>query len=168
MIVEKHPGRRLVGGASGVAGVLLALYAVAGLIPGFGKKFPLLPFFDRLYRPFHPLPVAVELVVAALLLFTCWAVLTAKPFARWLFLIGGWGGLVFTGAALWPGPRLKGMAEFAINAMIKKGELQEGATLSDLIQTFVPGWAYTAAGTFLVIWIGLLIVGTVSFARRKG
>lgn len=160
------PARKLLGAAALAAGAVLCAFALAGQVPAISGRLPLVPFFDRLLKPGHWLLLVTQAAAAALLAQSGWALRKAKSWSGWMFIGAGWGGLLFTLAALLPRRRLLGMAEFGRKALINKGQLPEEASLLDLVMTQVPGWALAGTGLFLAVWIGLLVYGTVCFWPR--
>ncbi len=169
---------RSVGLACIFVGVALAvLWLAIRIDPSLSQRFALLPFFDgplllSYERPYvtsltaslsRMTPVALHLVTALLLIVVGYLILARRRWAPVAFWVSGWGGLAFTLVAIWPGDRLHGKMAFALGAAKKRGMLGADGTLLDLI----PSSVLVAAGAFLVIWILLLVAGSVHLLRAR-
>jgi hypothetical protein len=161
----------LVGSASCVAGVVLAIFwllirfvpAVRAAIPSPLPGGPYLPFFDGL-RAWHGLNVGVtQLAIAAVLVLIGWGLLTRRRWAPLGFLLAGWGGLVFTVFAFWPGRSLRAMVGLAMAGARKQGAIGPDEGFLDL----VPAAAKAGVVVFVVVWLVLLVVGTVHVVRNR-
>ena len=155
---------KLVGGASCLAGVIAAVsWLLIRFVPAIQAQVPPLPFFDSI-RAWHGLAIgATQLVVGALLIVVGWALLRRLRWAPLAFLLAGWGGLVFTVFAFWPGQTIRSNVRLLMAFQRKTGALPEDATFLDLIPPSV------AAGVvvFVVVWLALLILGTVHVVRQR-
>ena len=161
----------LVGSASCVAGVVLAVFwllirfvpALRAAIPSPLPGGPYLPFFDGL-RAWHGLNIGItQLVVAVVLVLVGWGLLTRHRWAPLAFLLTGWGGLVFTVFAFWPGRSLRAMVGLAMASARKQGRIGPNEGFLDL----VPLGAKVGLVAFAVVWLVLLVVGTVHVIRNR-
>ena len=160
---------RVLGGLSGAAGVaLLAAVVLAQLSKGIARTLPVFPFFDTIAR-FHTPPAAVAAVALAglLLLIAAWGLFTRRRFVTWYFPAAGWIGFVVTIAAMWPRERLWNLLDFALKAGKESGRIPSKATVYDLIKATVPGWVWPTAVLALVVWVMLLVAGTVYLRRNR-
>lgn len=155
----------VVGWASAAAGgLLLLLWLQQRALPTLFAP-PAVPFFDRLvpWREFGVFAV-VHLAAALSLLAAGWAVLGARRFAPALFVLGGWGGTVFAFAALWPGD--------AVFFRLKTAALAARVPGADAVGRgefwrLISGGRLFGCGLFVVVWLALLVVGTVHLLRDR-
>jgi hypothetical protein len=160
---------RLLGALSGVAGIaLLAAVIGARMSREIARNLPVFPFFDTIAR-FSTPPTAVVAAVLAgvLLLIAAWGLFARRRFVTWYFPAAGWIGFLVTIAAMWPRQRLWGLLDFALKAGKESGRVPSKATVYDLIQATVPGWVWPTAIGFLVVWVLLLVSGTVYLRRNR-
>ncbi|UCF68339.1 MAG: hypothetical protein JSV80_03315 [Acidobacteriota bacterium] len=155
---------RLIGATSLSVGVLLLLLRVAIVFqPALARRVPPLPFFDRLALVDRA-PMTVVLLVSALLLMVAgWSTLSRRRSAVPLFIAGGWGAVLFTGFAIWPGDDLRFRASSAVNWAKRSGTLPPDGTFWDL----VPASVYIGVIVFALVWLALLLVGTIHLLRQR-
>ncbi len=176
---EAESWGRVLGLLTVFTGVLVGgLWIVARVAPG-AIPVGAIPFFDYLV-PWRRPPGAdfrqivrlwkvftwTHLAVAVLLLLSGGLLLARRRMARLLWPLTGWGGLVLAIAALWPREHLLGMMSFGLAALKKQGAAPADATLWDLVAATVPWWAFAGAVVFFVLWVFLLVAGTVHLFRR--
>jgi hypothetical protein len=154
-----------------------AAAAAVGLLSGWvllalSKRGVLIPFYGSLRSPSSPGIALVVLCCCALLAVTGWALMGQRRIAVPLFLLGGWLGLVNSAAMLWPYERLRKLAQFALQTAKHRGVVGEDATLTDLVKSQLPPGSFSmlvgACGAVLVIWLVLLIAGSVHLVRQRG
>jgi hypothetical protein len=155
-----------VGSVVAVCSLIAALALLVELVLAFVAPslvpVEIMPFFDRLRVPTHP-PLAATMGLACACLATTGILLLRRSRrAPLAFLLLGWGGMVFTVAALWPGERLRFMMNLAVTNAQRQGALPD-TTFMDL----VPANAISAALAFGVIWLLLLIAGSVHVLRQR-
>ena len=160
---------RVLGGLSGAAGLaVLGAVVAAQLSPAIAKKLPVFPFFDTIARfSTPPAAVAAAALAGVLLLVAAWGLFTRRRFVTWYFPAAGWIGFLVTIAAMWPRERLWGLAEFGLKAAQQSGRISSKATVSDLIRATVPGWVWPALILTIVLWVLLLVAGTVYLRRNR-
>ncbi len=158
------PTGLVVGSASAFFGAVLLLVWVQQRVAPQLLRLPPVPFFDRLTLSdrMSALPVA-QLVAALALLAAGFAVLGRRRLAPVLFTLLGWGGLIFTVAAVWPGEGLRFKMRTAVNFAQKNGAAGTDATFWDL----VPSRYAWGAGAFAALWLGLLLAGTIHLLRSR-
>jgi hypothetical protein len=159
----------VLGTLSAVAGIaLLAAVVTAQISKAAARKLPVFPFFDGIAR-FNTPPAAVVAAALAglLLLIAAWGLFARRRFVTWYFPAAGWIGFLVTIAAMWPRERLWGLLEFALKAGKESGRVPSKATVYDLIRATVPGWVWPTAVLALVVWVLLLVAGTVYLRRNR-
>ncbi len=160
---------RVLGALSGAAGLaVLGAVVAAQLSPAIAKRLPVFPFFDTIARfSTPPAAVAAAALAGVLLLVAAWGLFTRRRFVTWYFPAAGWIGFLVTIAALWPRERLWGLIEFALKASKESGRIPRAATEYDLIRATVPSWVWPTAIGLLVLWVLLLVAGTVYLRRNR-
>ena len=176
---ESESWGRVLGLLTLFTGLLVGLtWVLARLAPG-AIPVSVVPFFDHLVGWQRP-PGAdfrqvvrlwkvftwTHLVVSLLLLLSGGLLLARRRLARLVWPLAGWGGFVLAVAAAWPREHLLGLASFGLAALKKQGAAPEDATLVDLLFATVPWWALAGAVVFVVLWVFLLVAGTVHLFRR--
>ncbi len=158
------PAGLVVGSASTICGTALLLAWLQQRIAPSLLRLPPVPFFDKLV-PWDRLSAMsiTQLAVAVALLVAGAAVLGRHRWAPLLFTLLGWGGLAFTVAAAWPGDGLRFKMRTAVTAAQKYGVAGSDATFWDL----VPARYAWGLGAFVVLWLALLLVGTVHLLRAR-
>lgn len=155
-----------VGSLVAVCSLIAALAILVELVLAFVAPrlapVEIMPFFDRLRVPTHPPLAAAMGLACACLAVTGVLLLRRSRRAPLAFLLLGWGGLVFTVAALWPGERLRFMMDLAVTNAQRQGALPD-TTIWDL----VPPNAVSAGVVFAVVWLLLLIAGSVHVLRQR-
>jgi hypothetical protein len=154
----------LVGGVSCFAGLLAAVsWPLIRFVPSIRATVPPLPMFDSLRMWHGPFVGAMQLVVAVLLLVVGWGLLSRRRWAPGAFLLTGWGGLLFTALAFWPGHTVRSNVRLLMSFQRKSGAIPPDATFLDLVP---PSLTVGLVG-FVVVWLGLLLAGTVHVIRRR-
>jgi hypothetical protein len=146
-------------------GVLLLVHV--GLVAWDEAVFSptlLVPFFDGL-EPWAGAPVRItELAFAGLAIVTAILLFARRRLAPWAFVVGGWGTLLFTIAALWPGDRIKVTLRMLVTTVERSQGLPPGSTRWwDLVPTAAWTWAAIAVG----LWLAILVLGSVHAVRRR-
>ena len=160
---------RLVGRVSAACGLLLLLIFIAmRLSTTVLRTFAFVPFFDQKTRWDAPGLMAAHLIAALLLLAVGLLLLRRHRLAPWAFLAGGWGGLVCVVLALWPGDNLRREAGLALRMAERRGLAAPGTTFFDLVWQQVTPGMIAGAALFLLLWLGLLLLGTAHVLRRRG
>lgn len=154
----------LVGVAAVAAGLLLGLVWLQQRFAPQLLALPPVPFFDALasFRQTPALMIAHGLTAVALLV-TGGAILTRQSFAPLLFVVLGWGGLLFTALAAWPGDGLRRKVQLLLDIAKERGRLPRDAT----VWSVIPTEYFVYAGLFLVLWLIVLVLGTVHLLRRR-
>ncbi len=154
----------IVGAASTFFGVILLVLWIQQRIAPKALRLPPFPFFDNLvlWDRFSPFVVA-HLVAAICLLVAGVAILGRHRLALPLFALLGWGGLVFTIAAVWPGETIEFKMHTALEQAKRFGVVGSRATAWQL----VPRSVYVIGGAFVVLWLALLVTGTVHLLRAR-
>jgi hypothetical protein len=161
------------GGASTLFGTVLFLLWIQQRVAPKLVALPPFPFFDRLVlwsRPmFGPLGwnanstfVVLHLLAAGLLLVAGWALLTRQRLALPLFVLPGWGGFIVTLAALRPGDNMR----FKLRTLMNMAQ-KSGAPADASIWDMIPASVYVWGGLFFVLWVFLLVTGTVHLLRNR-
>jgi len=160
---------RVLGTLSGAAGIaLLGVVVAAQLSKGIARKLPVFPFFDTIARFSTPPAAVVAAALAGLLLLVAaWGLFTRRRFVTWYFPAAGWIGFAVTIAAMWPRERLWNLLDFALRTGKESGRIPSQATVYDLIKATVPGWVWPTAVLALVVWVMLLVAGTVYLRRNR-
>lgn len=159
---------RVLGALSGAAGAALLVAVIAAqLSKDLARALPVFPFFDRIAR-FHTPPAAVVTVALAglLLVVAAWGLFTRRRFVTWFFPVAGWFGLLVTLAAAWPREHLWNLLDFALKGAQNSGRMPSTATVYDLLRATVPGWVLPTVVLTLVVWVLLLVAGTVYLRRN--
>ena len=155
-----------VGSLVAVCCLVAALALLVELVLAFSAPslapLEIMPFFDRLRVPTHPPLAATMGLACACLASTGVLLLRRSRRAPLAFLLLGWGGLVFTMAALWPRERLRFMMDLAVTNAQRQGALPD-TTFMDL----VPPNALSGTIAFAVVWLLLLVVGSVHVLRQR-
>jgi hypothetical protein len=153
-----------VGAASAFFGcVLLIVWLQQRAAPRL-LRLPPAPFFDRLVAWDRLSAMSVAQVVAAVTLLAAGAAILGRHrFALPLFILTGWGGAIFTVAAIWPGDGLRFKMRTAVNAAQKYGSAASQTTFWDL----VPSSYVIGAALFAALWFGLLVAGTAHLVRWR-
>jgi hypothetical protein len=150
-------------GACLLVGVLVVVHFVVVRVAPGALEPQIVPFFDRLATWSSLSLTVAELAVAVALLGVGSLLWVRHRYAPLAFLLGGWGGLAFTIAALWPGRRLRFAMRMAENAAERSGAPSD-TTFVDLI----PDAVWLGGGAFAAVWLALLILGTVhAFLHRE-
>jgi len=159
---------RVVGIASLVSGSLLTLLWIGMRFSvRLVRTFAFIPFFDH-KRRFDDFGLLItHLVVALLLVGVGLLILQRRRWAVPAFLVCGWGGLLFSLVALWPGDQLRREMELGLKMAQRMGRAAPDATFYDLILQEVPPAAWAGLGAFLLVWLALLTVGTVHLLRQR-
>lgn len=159
---------RTVGLVSVVVGGLLALIWIAmRLSTAVLRKFAFIPFFDHKCRFDNTGLMITHLVVALLLIAVGLLILRRHRLAVPAFLLAGWGGLVFSAVALWPGTNLRSEMALGLKMAQRMGRVGPDATFMDLVKSQVPTGVFVILGLFLAIWLILLVAGSVHLLRRR-
>jgi hypothetical protein len=158
------PAALVVGTASALAGFVLAVLWLQQRIAPALLKLPPVPFFDN-FEKFDRSPglIAAHGFVALALLVTGGAILTRMRFAPHVFAACGWGGLLFTAVAAWPGDNIRGKVNMLLTLGRDRGAIPEGASLFSLIPTPYVTWG----GIAIAVWLLLLVLGTVHLFRNR-
>ncbi len=166
---RRAPAALVVGSASAVAGLALAALWLQQRIAPDLLHLPFVPFFDRLAL-FDRSPglIAAHGLAALALLVAGGAILTRQRFAPYVFAACGWGGLLFTLLAVWPGPNIRDKVRLMLTIGRDRGAVPPNASLLDVVLDRVPT-AYVTLGTLAAaLWLALLVVGTLHLFRNRG